>query len=319
MDVFYFILQQTWYFAIPLLVVALGGLFSERSGVVNIALEGMMIMGAFASILFINIVQKSESNITGQNLLILAVLIAGTTGALFSVLHAFSSITMKANQVISGTALNLFAPAFAIFIARTMYNVMQIQFINVFRIKEVPVLSRIPIFGKIFFTNMYLTTIIGIVILIVTIFVMNKTRFGLRLKACGENPQAADSVGINVYRIRYVSVIISGFLAGIGGLIFVLPTSTEFSGTVAGYGFLALAVLIFGKWRPVRILFAALFFGLMKTISASYSIIPLLSNLGLHSNIYKMVPFVATLIVLAFSSKSSNVPKASGEPYEKGS
>ena len=134
-----------------------------------------------------------------------------------------------------------------------------------------------------------------------------------------EHPQAADSVGVNVYRMRYAGVAISGALAGVGGLVFVVPTSTNFNATVAGYGFLALAVLIFGQWRPSRILFAAFFFGLMKTVASAYSGIPFLANLGIPNDVYKMVPYVATLIVLAFTSKNSMAPRAEGIPYDKGS
>jgi simple sugar transport system permease protein len=255
------------FFSIPLLIVALGGMFSEKSGVVNIALEGIMIIGAFASILFINLMQKNNVQINGQMLLILAILIAGASGAIFSLFHAYASINMKADQVISGTALNMFATAFAIFTARMIQNVSQIQFTNVFRIKNVPLLSKIPVIGPMFFYNTYITTFLGFAILIAAVIVINKTRFGLRLKACGEHPQAADSVGINVYKIRYAGVILSGILGGIGGLVFVIPTSINFNASVAGYGFLALAVLIFGQWKPVRIFFAALFFGVAKAIS----------------------------------------------------
>lgn len=146
-----------------------------------------------------------------------------------------------------------------------------------------------------------------------------KTKFGLRLRACGEHPQAADSVGINVYKMRYAGVLISGALAGLGGLVFVIPTSTNFNATVSGYGFLALAVMIFGQWKPLRVLFAAFFFGLMKTIASAYSVIPLLSSLNIPSDVYKMIPFIATLIVLAFTSKSSQAPRAVAQPYDKGS
>jgi simple sugar transport system permease protein len=315
MDVIYFIIQQTMYFMIPLLIVALGGMFSERSGVVNIALEGIMTIGAFASILFINIFQDK---MRGQGLLILAIVVAAVFGMIFSLLHAYAAINMKADQVISGTALNMFAPAFAIFFGRMLFGVQQINFNNTFYIKKVPLLGDIPVIGDLFFKNTYITTFLGIFILIGSAIVLYKTRFGLRLRACGEHPQAADSVGINVYRMRYSGVIISGILGGIGGLVFVVPTSTNFNATVAGYGFLALAVLIFGQWKPVRIFYAAFFFGLMKTISASYSGIPLLTSLGIPSSFYKMIPYIATLVVLAFTSKKSMAPKASGTPYDKG-
>jgi len=310
-----FLFQETLLFSIPLIIVALGGMFSERSGVINIALEGIMIMGAFTSIMFINIFQ---TRIHGQLLLLIAMLIAIATGALFSLFHAYASINMKADQTISGTALNLFAPAFAIYTARMIQQVQQITFINQFRIVKVPVLGDIPILGEFLFQNVYITTYIGIAILIIAAFVLYKTRFGLRLRACGEHPQAADSAGINVVKMRYAGVLISGALAGLGGLVFIIPITTNFDGSVAGYGFLALAVLIFGQWKPKRILFAAFFFGFMKTISATYSGIPLLFNLGIPTVVYKMTPFIATLVVLTFTSKNSAAPRAAGEPYDAG-
>lgn len=316
MDILYFIVQQTMFFAIPLLIVALGGMFAERSGVVNIALEGIMVMGAFTSIFFIHAMQDKMS---GQLLLILAVLVAGLSGGIFSLLHAFASINLKADQTISGTALNMFAPAFAIFTTRMIQTVQQIQFTDSFFIGKVPVLGNIPLIGPLLFQNCYITTYIGIGIAIVAEIVINHTRFGLRLRACGEHPQAADSVGVNVYKIRYAGVIISGVLAGIGGLVFVVPTSTNFNATVAGYGFLALAVLIFGQWRTKKVLFAAFFFGIMKTFASAYSGIPFLKGLPISNEVYKMIPYIATLVVLTISSKSSQAPRAEGIPYDKGS
>ena len=315
MSVVYFIFQQTMFFAIPLLIVALGGMFSERSGVVNIALEGIMTMGAFTSILFLNLTADSLS---GQGQLLIAIVIAMGTGALFSALHAYAAINMKADQTISGTALNMFAPAFAIFIARIIQGVQQIQFANTFRIDSVPVLGAIPFIGELFFKNTYITTFIGLAILVIASIVLYKTKFGLRLRACGEHPHAADAAGINVYRMQYAGVLISGALAGLGGLVFVVPTSTNFNATVSGYGFLALAVLIFGQWKPVKIMGASLFFGLTKAIAASYSGIPFLSNLGVPSYLFKMIPYIATLVVLIFTSKNSMAPRASGVPYDKG-
>ncbi len=318
MDILFLIFQQTMFFAIPLLVVALGGMFTERGGVTNIALDGMMIMGGFTSIFFIN---QMEDQMSGQLLLLMAIGVAVITGVIFSLLHAYAAIHLKADQIISGTALNMFAPACAIFVARMIQDngVQQINFNNTFRIPSVPGLGDIPVLGGLFFKNAYITTYLGFAILLVSVFVLYKTRFGLRLRSCGEHPQAADSVGINVYKMRYIGVMISGGLAGLGGLIFVVPTSTNFNATVSGYGFLALAVMIFGQWKPVRILFAALFFGLMKTIASAYSVIPLLSTSNIPSDIYKMVPFIATLVVLAISSKASAAPKAVGVPYDKGS
>lgn len=318
MNTLYFLFQQTMFFVIPLLVVALGGMFSERSGVVNIALEGIMIMGAFTGIFFINYMQR-YGLLSGQPLLILALLVSAVSGMIFSLLHAYAAINMNADQVISGTALNMFAPAFAIYVARMLQSVQQISFTNQFRLTHIPVLGDIPVIGPLLFQNTYITTFLGLIILLASSFFLYKTRFGLRLRACGEHPQAADSVGINVHKIRYAGVVISGALAGIGGLVFVIPTSTNFNATVAGYGFLALAVLIFGQWQPSKIFFAAFLFGAMKTLSAAYSGVPLLSNLSIPSYVYKMAPYAATMVVLAFTSKNSQAPKASGVPYDKGS
>lgn len=314
METIYFLVQQTMLFSIPLLLVALGGMFSERSGVVNIALEGIMIIGAFTGIFFIS---RFGNLFSPTITLFIAIIISALSGLIFSLLHAYASINMSADQVISGTALNIFAPAFAIYITRAIQTVQQISFINNFRIESVPILGNIPIIGNLLFKNAYITTYLGFIILILSWFALYKTRFGLRLRSCGEHPQAADSVGINVYKMRYFGVAISGALAGIGGLVFVIPTSTNFNATVAGYGFLALAVLIFGQWKPMRVLYAAFFFGLMKTLASAYSGIPILSNLPISNNIYKMIPYITTIIVLAFTSKNSQAPKASGLPYDK--
>ena len=315
MSLVYFLVQQMMLFSIPLLIVALGGMFCERSGVINIALEGIMVLGGFTGILFINLFQGV---LPGQPVLLIALIISMVTGMVISLVHAYASVNMKANQSISGTAINMFAPAFAIFVARVIRNVQQIPFENQFRIEKVPVLGDIPIIGGLFFQNAYLTTYLGIIILVISCIVLYKTRFGLRLRACGEHPQAAAYVGISVYKMRDMGVLISGALAGIGGLVYVIPTSTSFNASVSGYGFLALAVLIFGQWKPGKIMLAALFFGFMKTISSAYSGIPVLADLGIPSSVYKMIPYLATLIVLTLNTKGSQAPKASGVPYDKG-
>lgn len=312
MQVFYFLFQQTMYFFIPLLIVALAGMFSERSGITNIALEGIMIMGAFSGIIIINIL---NDYISGQWLLIIALLIAGIFGIITSLLLAYSAISLNANQIIAGTAINLFAPAFSIFMARIIYDVQQITFVNSFRIGKVPLLNKIPVLGHLLFENTYLTTYIGIGIFIVSSIVLYKTKLGLRLRVCGEHPQAAASVGVNVYKIRYFGVLLSGFLAGMGGLIFIIPTSTSFNASVSGYGFLALAVLIFGQWKPNRILVAAFFFSVAKMLASAYTGLDFLNKLPISNNFYKMLPYVVTLIALIFASKKSQAPKAAGKPY----
>jgi len=315
MSMFYFIIQRTMFFMIPLMIVALGGLFSEKSGVVNIALEGKMILGAFTGILFITTFQD---RLPGQPVLLLGLLVAMLTGMAFAFLHAYAAIHLRANQIISGVAINMFAPAFAIYVSRLITGTQNVHFLNQFRVESVPVLGRIPVLGQMFFQNTYITTYLGFVILAISGFVLYKTKFGLRLRACGEHPQAADSVGVSVAKMRYAGVFISGALAGMGGVIWVIPITTVFSGTVGGYGFLALAVLIFGGWRPLKVLFAAFFFGIMQTIASSYSAIPFLVGLGIPAHFYRMLPYVATLIVLAFTSKNTMAPKAAGQPYDKG-
>lgn len=310
------IIQLSFVSIIPLLIVALGGLMSEKSGVTNIALEGIMLMGAFIGIWAIQILEKTGMNV--QLVYLLGILIGGIIGIIFSFFHAFASINMKADQIISATALNLFAPAFAIFTARSIIGGQQVQFNSVFRINKIPLLGDIPIIGEIFFSKTYISFYIGITLLIIVWIFLYKTKTGLRIRATGENPSAADSLGVNIYKIRYLSVLSSGFLAGMGGVIFVATTSSRFDATVAGFGFLSLAVLIFGNWQPGRILFAAVFFGFFRTISSAYSSIPFLSNLKLPREVYQMLPYIITLIVLAFFSKSSRAPKAVGEVYDQG-
>ncbi|WP_249030343.1 ABC transporter permease [Tannockella kyphosi] len=317
MVIFHFMFDQMLLFCIPLLVVALAGLFSERSGVVNIALEGIMIFGAFIGILLMYFLQTYEI-LSGQALLLVCILAAAIAGGLFSLFHAVASVSFGADQTISGTALNLLAPAIGVFVAKLIFNgTDSISFKNEFIISRVPVLTDIPFIGELLFTNFYLTTFLGIFILIGTWFFFYKTKFGLRMRACGEFPQAADAAGINVGKMRYLGVIISGVLAGVGGIIYVIPVTTSFDSQVAGYGFLALAVLIFGNWKPWRIATASVFFAICKTISTTYVIVPVLLNSGISPTYYKLLPYVATLILLAFTSKNSAAPKACGEPYDK--
>ena len=315
MDTITFILRQMLNFSITLLIVAIGSMYSSKSGVINIGLDGIMIMGALTSFIFIRYTQEA---IPGQLLLVLAILVSVVTGIAFSLLHAFASINFNADQIISGQALNMFAPAFSVFAARIIFGDSIITFKNTFIIPEVPLLSKIPFLGDILFTNTYVTTFLGFFILIVAQVVLYKTKFGLRLRACGEYPQAPDSVGIDVRRMRYIGVIISGALAGLGGLVFVMPNSTNFNGQVSGYGFLALAVMIFGQWTPMKIFFASMFFGALKTMSAIYSGIPFFNSLGIPGEYYKLMPYLITMIVLAFGPKGLSGPKAEGKPFEKG-
>lgn len=303
---------------IPLLLVALGGMYSERSGVINIALEGIMLFGAFFGALFVFAVQKSGMN--PQTILLLGMVVAAVSGLMYSLLLSFAAVSMKANQTITGTSLNMLIPAAILLFAKMFFNSDGITTSMNFYIQKVPVLGDIPVIGRLFFQKTYLTIYIGFIIMAVVTVVFYKTRFGLRLRACGEHPQAADSVGINVYFMRYAGVSISGILAGIGGFFYsvgVMDGNVNGHTGVAGFGFLALAVMIFGQWRPGRILFAAMFFAFLRTLAYSVALIPFLNNLGINQTYYKMLPYVATMVVLAFTSKKSRAPKAEGIPYDK--
>lgn len=296
-------------YTIPLLIVALGALFCERSGVVNVGLEGIMVIGSFSGALVV----KSLQDRGNQYALWIGLLVAVIVGILFSLLHAFASVTLKANQVISGTAMNMIAGAVTVFLARNITGSGNIRITSGFIPKDIPLLSKIPIIGPLFFTRSYITTWLVVLILGVSIFLIYKTSFGLRLRACGEHPGAADSAGVNVYRMRYIGVMISGGFASLGGAIILVTYSGEFNGTVAGLGFLALASLIFGQWKPLGVLGATFFFGFATTIANVSQVIPSLSSIP--SVYLKILPYVATLLALILFSKSSHAPKASGEPY----
>lgn len=299
-------------FTIPLLITALGGLFSERSGVVNIGLEGLMVVGFFTGAL---VTYKLEAFMPGTAVWI-GLIAAFFAGALFSLLHAFACINLNANQVISGTAINMIAGALTVYLARNITGSGNIQIVHGLVRWRVPVLYRLPIVGRLLFTQTYATTWLVLAILLISWFVLYKTAFGLRLRACGEHPQAVDSAGVNVYSLRYIAVMISGAFAGLGGAIILVTYSGEFNGTVGGQGFLALAALIFGQWRPLGILGATFFFGFASTIANVSQVIPALSSIP--GILLKTFPYVITLIVLVIFSKTSQAPRASGEPYDKG-
>ena len=318
MDTIYYLIQNMLPVAMPLLLVALGGMFSEVGGVVNIALEGIMLFGAFFGALFVYVVQ--DLGLNPQIVLLLGMLIAAVAGLIYSLLLSFAAVNMKADQVITGTALNMLIPAAILLFSKMFFNSDGITTNLNFYIKDVPGLSKIPVLGPMFFQRTYLTVPISLILFIVSIIIFYKTKFGLRLRACGEHPNAADSVGINVYKMRYAGTSISGILGGIGGFFYsvgVMDGNVNGHTGVAGFGFLALAVMIFGQWRPVKIFFAALFFALLRTLAYSVSLIPFLNNLGIEQTYYKMMPYLATMIVLAFTSKKSRAPKAEGIPYDK--
>ncbi len=331
-----FLIQQTLAYAIPLMIVALAGVFAERSGIINLALEGIMIFGAFIGVCFVKIMQEKEVFTVeqGQLLLVLTLVVCAVFGAVFSLLLSFSAVNLKADQTIGGTALNLLAPALVLFLINVVakQSILRIPGSSAkwFMIKKstlgIPADKDIGMLGEILLNKVYLSTYICIVVFIVLSIILYKTKFGLRLRACGENPQAADSLGINVYKMRYAGTTISGALAGVGGFIYALGAAgCSSSGEVAGFGFLALAVMIFGNWNPGSIAVSALLFGLFKCIAASYSTIDIngdgvawLSEIGISSHVYRLLPYLITIIVLAFTSKKSRAPKAEGIPYDKG-
>ena len=339
-----FLVQQTLLYAIPLMIVALAGVFAERSGIINLALEGIMIFGAFIGVLFVNLMQQAEvfaaakaagDWITLQGLELLAMAVAALFGALFSLLLSFASINLKADQTIGGTALNLMAPAIVLFFIRLIANQNELRLAqgdapSWFMIKKTTLgferTADLGFFGNTFLHQVYLATYVCIILFVILSIILYRTRFGLRLRACGENPQAADSLGINVYKMRYAGTTISGALAGMGGFVYALTTANcVANGDVAGFGFLALAVMIFGNWKPLNIAGASILFGLFKCIASSYSSIDingdgvfLLAQANISPHLYRMLPYVITLVVLAFTSKNSRAPKAEGIPYDKG-
>lgn len=339
-----FLIRSTLVYAIPLMIVALAGVFSERSGVINLALEGIMIFGAFIGVLFVRIMQSAgwfeaaksaDMWMTRQGYLMLAMLVSAALGAVFSLLLAFAAINLRADQTIGGTALNMLAPALVLFFVRIMAKQNELLLLSGdsatwFMVKKTMFgygkKDELGFFGQTFIDKVYLTTYVCILIFIILSVILYKTKFGLRLRACGENPQAADSLGINVKKMRYWGVCISGALAGMGGFVYAVTTANcSANGDVAGFGFLALAVMIFGNWKPLNIAGGALIFGLFKCIAASYSTLDIngdgiyaLANLGISSHVYRLLPYVITLMVLAFTSKSSRAPKAEGIPYDKG-
>lgn len=331
-----FLIQQTVIYAVPLMLVALAGVFAERSGIVNLALEGIMIIGAFTGVLFINIMQKGGAftRDNAMTLMLLTMVVCALTGVLFSLLLSFASVNLQANQTISGTALNLLAPAITLFLINLIanQNVLSMAegdasgwFMIRKRALGFDVGRDYGFFLETFFFKNYPADYICILIFVLLSIILYKTRFGLRLRACGENPHAADSLGINVRKMRYLGTGISGALASVGGFVFALTTANASStGDVAGFGFLALAVMIFGNWKPLNIAAASVLFGVFKCIAAAYSTLDLngdgrflLAEAGISTNLYRMLPYIITLLVLAFTSKNSRAPKAAGFPYDK--
>ena len=305
------LLQYTLIFAAVLILVALGGMFSERSGVINLGLEGIMVFGAMAGAIVMVSLPQDASKLTT---IVLVLLASAAAGVLASLLIAVACINFKADQTLVGTAVNMLSTAGATVIIKAFNTARsggsnfsaRLDYVaghNAFRIGNSEYTWFIVIAG---------------VLLAAAIIVFYKTKFALRLRSCGEHPQASASVGISVYKMRYAGVLLSGFLAGLGGIIYIAAANStwQFDSGVAGAGFLALAVMIFGQWKPERIAWSAIIFAIFRALSSVYSGIDILAALKIPGTVYNMLPYIVSLIVLAFTSKKSRAPKAEGIPYD---
>ncbi len=308
------LIQYTLVFTSVLMLVALGGCFSEHSGVINIGLEGIMVFGALGGALVMSALPAGTSAFI---IIVLSILAAMVLGILYSLLLAVAAINFKADQTLVGTAMNLLGTAAATVIVKAINTSANpnnpsstLQYIQAKK-------AFLLVDGYEF--NWFMP--LALCLLILAYVILYKTRFGLRLMSCGEHPQAAASVGINVYKMRYAGVMISGLLGGLGGLVYITAGVSEwkFENGVAGFGFLALAVMIFGGWKPFRIALAAMLFGFFRALSNVYTGFDLLASLNLPSTVYNMLPYIISLVVLIFFSKNSAAPKAEGVPYDQGS
>ncbi len=308
------LIQYTLIYASVLIFVALGGMFSERSGVINIGLEGIMVLGALGGAFILHRIPASTPGIV---IILLTVGVSALVGMLASLLLAVAAINFKADQTLVGTAMNMLATATATVIVKS-YNSGRSSGSNVSAILDY-IESRKCFLIKTPVIELNFFMVLTVLLLICAIVILYKTRFGLRLMACGEHPQAADSVGINVFKMRYSGVLISGFCGGIGGIIYICASNSswDFQYGVAGAGFLAMAVMIFGQWNPVKIALSALLFGFFRAIADAYVGYDFLVHL-VNGEFYKMLPYIISLVVLAFTSKKSRAPKAEGIPYDKG-
>lgn len=307
------LVQYTLIFASVLLLVALGGCFSEHSGVINIGLEGIMVSGALGGALTMSFLPPTTPAFF---MVVMVVLISLLSGMFYSLLLAVASINFKADQTLTGTAMNLLGTATACIIVRTINMSKNPDDVST-TVKYIQEKEALMInIGKYEF-NWFI--VISVIALIASFTVLYKTKFGLRLMACGEHPQAADSVGINVYKMRYAGVLISGALGGLGGIAYITAGASQwkFENGVAGFGFLSLAVMIFGQWKPTRIALAALLFGFFRALSNVYMGYGFLKAMNIPGTVYNMLPYIISLVVLIFTSRNSRAPKAEGIPYDK--
>ncbi len=313
MELLYSMLGLTLVFSTPIIITSLGGMFSERSGIVNIGLEGLMMFGGFTAATALVYLQPYTDLAPW-----LAVLLGALVGGLISLIHAYLSIHAKADQIISGVAINMLATGVTIYMAQVIFDQQRTQsFSQSFRRYTFTGLSEIPFIGDILFTRVYLTVHLAILLVVVSWFVLYKTPFGLRLRAAGEHPHALDSMGVSVFKMRYIGVVISGILAGLGGGILVLTQDIQYTVmSIGGTGFIALAALIFGRWKPIGVLGAGLFFGFSRIFALYSSRFDLLAQLP--NEVFFALPYVLTIVALVAFSRQSVAPKAVGKPYDKG-
>ena len=318
MSILQLLVTSSLMYSTPLILTAIAGTFSERSGVVNIGLEGIMVMGAFASAVFNLLFHETFVAMNlGAFTPWISMLVGGFVGILFSVLHAVATVNLRADHVVAGTALNLLAPGLAVFLVRVMFGKAQTgPLAQSFGITSIPILKDIPVIGKIFFTSVTPLGYLAIILGFVSWFILFKTPFGLRLRAVGEHPVAAETVGINVYLYKYAGVLISGFLGGMGGAIQAQAISNEFGALViSGQGFMAMAAMIFGKWNPIGVTFAAIFFGFAQSLSRVARYIPVIENVPVV--FLNVLPYVLTIVILVEFLGKSEAPEALGRPYVK--
>ncbi len=307
-------------FALPLFIMAIGGIYSEKSGITNLALEGLQGFGAFTGAL-IAVLLADKFGGNSQVPFYLAMLFAVIGGAVYSLIHALLCIKFRANQVISGVVINILAMALTAFLTKLVnsqvFGTPSDRFVlGVSARFTVPGISRIPVLGAIF-TNIYPFEIVIIVVAVIAWYVMYKTRFGMHLRACGDNPHAVDAAGIEVAKIRYVAVMVSGALSGLAGICFAYSISANFSSSIyMGYGYLSIAALIFGNWTILPTLGACLLFGFAK--SGGYELVKMLEMPSSYSDLVMILPYVLTLLLLVFFSKHNHAPRALGEIYDKG-
>ncbi len=313
-DLLFNAFPYTLTFTAPILICSIAALINTKGGVVNIGLDGIMIVGSFASALSMYFLYNGSSS----SMLIISLIISGLAGCLFSLVFAVSVIEFKADHIIAGIAINMIALSLTLFLGRSITGKGIIRVDKWFQRIEGGFLGEIPILGDLFFTKYYKTTYLALLITIIVYYIFKYTRFGKNISSCGENPYAAESCGINVRLYKYVSILFSGFLAGLAGGIVILTYQREFTGSSQGIGFLALITIILGKHDVKKVLLASLFFGFVRTFASMASVNETLAQFKIPMEFYNMLPYILTLIGIALSKGGENVPKYLGEIYIKG-